>query len=481
MPAEYRRSQGPVTSASPVFATEPVTVGPVSATVLAGRRARDYARRTIASRAVMLRFVQLLAVLALALPASARADGAFPDSLGIFLPADRPHEIFAATNFGLLISDDDGATWRWVCEEAIGPYASPYQLGPPPDDRIMAVHYQGLAVSADLGCTWQAGTGPFEVLNDVFPDPSDPLHVLVTGHASPAEGEPSTGALLSSTDGGATFGPPTFLCPDGAYLAGVEIARSDPSIVYLAMYGEPPGHAVLQRSSDGGNEWEAFDLSDALGAPIARIIAVDAVNPDLLYLRMQDVGSEQLVIYDHQTGESRVALEIAVPMTAFLKRSDGALIVGARDGAAYLSEDDGESFDVWEGAPRFRALGERDGIVYAVADNFQDGFAVGASHDMGETWEPLLRFDEIAGPMQCGDVPTTCAAPWENLKILFGIEEGGDGDADADDGGTGDDTGAGDADDGCGCRFPGRTGGPAGAGMIALALALAVLTARRLR
>jgi hypothetical protein len=40
-------------------------------------------------------------------------------------------------------------------------------------------------------------------------DPSsDPLHVLAIGHAAPAEGEPTTGALLESADGALTFPPP---------------------------------------------------------------------------------------------------------------------------------------------------------------------------------------------------------------------------------------------------------------------------------
>jgi hypothetical protein len=43
------------------------------------------------------------------LPLPARADGAFPDSIAIFAPADRPHRLLLATNFGLLVSDDDGS------------------------------------------------------------------------------------------------------------------------------------------------------------------------------------------------------------------------------------------------------------------------------------------------------------------------------------------------------------------------------------
>lgn len=415
----------------------------------------------------------LLALFLLAAPRAARADGAFPDSLGILLPADRPEVILAATNFGMLVSTDDGATFHWVCEEAIGPYAAPYQLGPPPDDRVIAVHYQGLSMSPDLGCTWAAAEGPFETLNDAFPDPSDPLHVFAIGHASPVEGEPTTGALLESTDGALTFAPPLYFTAGGAYLAGVEVSRSDPNVVFVAMYGDPPGHAVLLRSEDRGQgEWERIDLTPLLDAPVARIILIHPDDPDLLYLRLQDGGGrDRLAIYDHGTGTGRIALELEVLMTAFLLRSDGAVIVGASDGTAFLSEDGAETFAPWEGAPRFRALGERDGVLYAVADNFQDGFAVGRSPDLGETWEPLVRFNGIRGPLECGDIPVTCAGPWENLQVLFGIgEDGGDGGPSAD-GGT-----MGVGGSGCGCRAAAR---PAGAGRAIVAFfALAALGSR---
>src|SRR5262249_55055616 len=65
------------------------------------------------------------------LPAPAHPNGAFPDSLSIMLPPDHPHEIVLATNFGLLISEDDGATWHWVCEQAVASLSTLYQMGPP--------------------------------------------------------------------------------------------------------------------------------------------------------------------------------------------------------------------------------------------------------------------------------------------------------------------------------------------------------------
>src|SRR5947209_6557024 len=46
-------------------------------------------------------------IASLAAPSPARADGAFPDSLQVLLPAGQPHRIILATNFGLIISEDD--------------------------------------------------------------------------------------------------------------------------------------------------------------------------------------------------------------------------------------------------------------------------------------------------------------------------------------------------------------------------------------
>jgi hypothetical protein len=47
---------------------------------------------------------------------SAHANGAFPDEFSIHFPANAPHRIYVGANFGLLVTEDDGATWRYSCE-----------------------------------------------------------------------------------------------------------------------------------------------------------------------------------------------------------------------------------------------------------------------------------------------------------------------------------------------------------------------------
>ena len=80
----------------------------------------------------------------LLLARTARADGAFPDSENVMTPAALPDEIALATNFGLVLSVDDGQTWTWTCEQPQNSYGSLYQIGAQPLNRLYAVAAAGL-------------------------------------------------------------------------------------------------------------------------------------------------------------------------------------------------------------------------------------------------------------------------------------------------------------------------------------------------
>src|SRR5262245_66657854 len=105
---------------------------------------------------------RLRALLACALALGARralADGAFPDAQSILAPANRPHQILLATNFGLVRSDDDGQTWTWSCEQSGNSFGMFYQLGSPPADRLYTVSVRRVTFSDDVACTWQVAGG----------------------------------------------------------------------------------------------------------------------------------------------------------------------------------------------------------------------------------------------------------------------------------------------------------------------------------
>ena len=114
-----------------------------------------------------------------ALAAAARADGAFPNSQNIMTPAAPPPDR-AGTNFGLVISSDNGRSWTWSCEQPLNAFATLYQFGPSPANRLFAVSHQGVIASDDLGCSWSAASGLAAGVAplDVFADPTDASRVL---------------------------------------------------------------------------------------------------------------------------------------------------------------------------------------------------------------------------------------------------------------------------------------------------------------
>ena len=120
------------------------------------------------------RAATIAAVLALlGAPATARANGAFPDSENVLTPADRPQDILIVTNFGLISSSDGGQTWLWSCEQDGNVLGSFYQLTPLPRNRLFTVTNQNLGYSDDRSCGWQVSGGAIagQSITDAYLDP----------------------------------------------------------------------------------------------------------------------------------------------------------------------------------------------------------------------------------------------------------------------------------------------------------------------
>src|SRR4051812_26603933 len=221
-----------------------------------------------------------LAALALAVAAwegAAKANGAFPDEFSVHLPADAPHRVLMGTNFGLVVSEDDGASWRYACEPYIVGAVSNailYQMAT--DGTVFAASLGGLTRSSDRGCTWSRSGGMVAALSisDFFIDPNDATFILAI--ASNANGS----GIYSSHDGGSTFGSALYTTAD--QLNGVEIARSERGVVYATSAGS---NVTLLRSADFGANWTPTDLKLAPGT-IARLAAIDPADANIVYLRL---------------------------------------------------------------------------------------------------------------------------------------------------------------------------------------------------
>src|SRR5947208_1177395 len=164
-------------------------------------------------------------------PHPARANGAFPDEFSIHFPPSAPHRILLGANFGLLVSEDDGATWRYSCEpwvtmgsSAALSAASVYYYQLTADGAILADSVE-VTRSTDVGCTWPAASGfsSGATIADLFADSHDAHLVLAVVYA----GDGQSTSIVPSHDGGRTFdSTPIYSTPD--LLKGVEISKSTP-------------------------------------------------------------------------------------------------------------------------------------------------------------------------------------------------------------------------------------------------------------
>jgi hypothetical protein len=356
----------------------------------------------------------------------ARANGAFPDEFSIHFQANAPLRILIGANFGLLVSEDDGATWRYTCEPwivagsnaAVNPESSVsfYQVTA---DGALLADAVNVTRSADMACTWPTSTGSLQgqVITDIFASPTDPTLVLAI--VAIANGS----YIVASHDGGKTFDPAR-LYETSDVLLGVEISRSDPMVMYATSVSTTGTSSKLLVSTAGGvlGSWAPRSIPAPVGTQ-PRILAVDPVNKDKVYLRLLTGISDAIAITSDGglTFESPNPLSINGQFSAFLRANDGTLYAGTMGGSLYVRPPGG-SFSQRSG-PHFRCLGQRPGgtRIYACGDFLVDGYSLYSSDDGGHAFNPVMKFTDIQGPLTCSPVQSNCAAHWERIKGVLGI------------------------------------------------------------
>jgi MYXO-CTERM domain-containing protein len=453
------------------------------------------------------------------LPAApARANGAFPDSLNIMTPDALPDDIFLATNFGLVTSIDDGQTWTYACEQTANNFATLYQVGPPPTNRIFATSLAGFIYTDDQSCSWSIGGGAASgaTVSDLFPDPTNANRVLAVVAIATDGGSGIAYQILQSSDGGATFAAqPLYSAASGDDISGVEISRSSPTTLYLTLTSGTTHAPKIAQSTNNGASWQLHDLSGHLppGTNFIRLIAVDPTNPQKVFLRIRSPGDGGTMegVAVTTDGGATASTPLSFPggiLSAFTRMSSGTIVLGGVVGTtnvAYTSTDDGVSFQpVNRAQPSFRALSSRGSTLFVVADNQADGYAIGTSTDVGKTWTPLMAYEDIQAITTCLKTacqtdclmragagqwsPDMCAATAMPLPIDGGADAGpivgghdagaaGHGGGGTTDAGT---TPGGKTSSGCHCATA-PSGAPNWPTLAGLALGLALIVTRRRR
>ncbi len=361
--------------------------------------------------------------------------------------------VAAGMTFGLLLSNDGGATWRWMCEDAVeygGTYDPDYAYAM--GGALFATTFDGPLVNRN-GCTFDPTPVGTKFVASTARGPDNAIYLGMVHPPNPAIGDPGDAAIYRSTDEGATFDVSPSPAPVGTWWNSIEVAPSLATRVYASGYLLNMGNREfsLFRSEDGGTSYVAMT---AQGLTMTRnstidIVGISKLDPDNLYVRIsfQDEESISDAIFAHtdggRPGTPWVKIFEQPSELAFVVRANGDLVVGSKDDRPNLPDvrlsvsrhpSNGQVWEPLTGAPHINCLVENGaGEVWACTQNFgipqipSDGAGIMKSSNL-TSWTPVLRYQNIAGPVDCApgtEQRNKCVdeAPsqWCSIKRMFGI------------------------------------------------------------
>lgn len=359
------------------------------------------------------------------------ANGRFPlAGQVVFDPGSEQH-LLVSTTFGLLESRDGGRSFSYTCEFALG-------LGGQEDPMLaitaggvtVAATFNGIVTSRD-GCSY---TKVPELDGEIIPDLTlsrSEAGTLVAFRSVGLGDGRFDSELVRSEDDGESWTRLAPKLPGELLPITVDVAPSDPERIYLSarLGGADEYSSVLLRSLDGGHTFERSLVPHTSNQRLAFIAAVDPVNADRLYLRVDDPEGTVLLLSE-DAGES----------FSTLFSGTGALLGFAIDPAGESIVFGGPADGLWNGAADGTGIERRSDLgpsclgwnaqrLYACADETQFGFALGVSADQGQTFEPLVRFADLCGPVACGEetlVGRECVSDWNAIAPVLGATCGVD-------------------------------------------------------
>jgi len=333
------------------------------------------------------------------------------------------------TNRGVMLSHDDGGSWRFTCYEAIGYTASQRPpLAFTEDGHLLLATFMGPVRSDSTLCDYAVVDGPLSQV--AVPTMARAPQDASSFHATSGVAGADNGHYRSDDSGqswslvGATS--------DEVILERLRLSPSDPQRAYASGLDLMFNYFVA-RSDDAGQTWtqSAFALED--GELSVYLLAVHPTDPDTLFAHVLSRDGTVLadrLVRSTDAGASWETITDVPGLSDFAIAPDGSTAwVGGVDGLL-RSEDGGASFAPVGAVTGVTCLAHIDDVLWICGQYSPSDVGVVTSTDGGEGVELALRFDEVDSLLQCAagtGVADACAAPFaEWQREVLGIGTGDD-------------------------------------------------------
>jgi hypothetical protein len=358
---------------------------------------------------------------------TALANGRFPQAGQIATDPAGSGRLVVRATFGLLVSEDAGQSWGWVCEAAPGyqDATDPYvlQLGA---GKLAVATTTGLVQSADLGCSWlpAAGlVGSGAVADLVAQSKAGEALALYAGAPDPQSGllAPS---VWQTSDAGASWQPFGQPLPPLVQVLTVEVAASEPQVVYVsgvqAAGGKPRN--VLVQTVNSGKTWQVTAVP---GSGTPWLAAVDPTNAKRVWLRRSAPGLGDSLARSDDGGATWTEVFAATgSMRGFALSPDGsqwlAGVVGSGSGL-YLGTTASAAPPQQLDKRAIHCLRWTGAEIYACGAD-AEGFALARRTGADGAWQVLLRHQDVS-PRSCQPGSLTadlCPSLWPGIAQQIG-------------------------------------------------------------
>jgi hypothetical protein len=407
---------------------------------------------------VLRRLAALAAAAALTVSApQAKANGRFPAANQLVVAPTQPSRLVLRTTFGLLVSEDGGKNFDWICEKSVGYGINGGSIEDPAiaitgSGAVIAGLFVGLSRSPDT-CTWSMAERPIQgrFIIDVAVRRSQPNVAVAVTSVPVADGGTTSfeNRIFRTVDDGVTWnqvGPP--LDPT-LLVETIDLTDADPGRVYVSGVRDRSGQSlgVLLVSSDEGQSWveRAVPLDSEERAPF--IAAVDPNDASRVYVRNSGLGHNRLLLSEDAGQTFRVVFTSQGPLLGFALSPDGSKIfVGGPKDGLYAAQRSAMQFEK-KSETAVQCLAASGRTLWACSA-MTAGFILGRSDDDGSTFAAALSLDGVRGPVACaaGTGTAACQADWPRLRDQLAGGDAGNRPSSTPDHGDGADHGS---DPGC--------------------------------